>query len=135
MYVVVGKERRVAVAVVFALPFILVRLVYSACAVFLHSHHFNIVTGNIVVLAIMAIAQEFIVVAIYVLLGFVVDKMDGENQGPIAGRAWKRKSNNKLSRRVERRFASNEVEAQRSAADANQEGVSNFPAQYHTARH
>ncbi|KAF2032367.1 hypothetical protein EK21DRAFT_110042 [Setomelanomma holmii] len=86
LHVVIGKERRVAVAIVLAMPFILVRLVYSACAVFLHNHLFNMVTGSVVVLVVMDVAMEFIVVAIYILLGFAVDKVGRDNAGPIAGR-------------------------------------------------
>ncbi|KAH7074522.1 hypothetical protein BKA63DRAFT_603434 [Paraphoma chrysanthemicola] len=115
-YVVTGKERRVAVAIVLALPFILVRLIYSACAVFLHDHLFNIVTGNVAVLFVMAVAMEFIVVAIYILLGFVVDKVDSADQGPIAGRAWKNKKTNRKSRQSAREFADDEVEAHQQAA-------------------
>jgi hypothetical protein len=89
--VVPWKERRVPVAILFAAPLILTRLIYSACSVFLHSKNFNIITGNIVVLVAMAIAEEFLVVAIYVVLGFLVDKLDASSQGPIAGRQWKMK--------------------------------------------
>jgi hypothetical protein len=85
------KERRVPYAIIVALPFILVRLLYSACAVFLHNHLFNLVTGSVVVLALMAVIEEFIVVAIYVALGFLVDKLDENEQGAIAGRPRKAK--------------------------------------------
>jgi hypothetical protein len=89
--VVPPKERRVPVAILFALTPILVRLIYSACSVFLQSHEFNIVTGDIVVLVTMAVIAECIVVAIYIVLGFLVDKLDANPQGPIAGREWKMK--------------------------------------------
>ncbi|ORY19753.1 hypothetical protein BCR34DRAFT_471557 [Clohesyomyces aquaticus] len=80
-------ERRVPLAVIAALPFILVRLVYSALSVFIHNHLFNIVNGSVVVLIIMAVAEEFIVVAIYLLLGFCVDSLT--QYGPVASRPWK----------------------------------------------
>jgi hypothetical protein len=100
-YCVPKKERRVPFAIIAALPFVLVRLVYSACTVFLHSHLFNIVTGSVVVLAFMAVIEEFIVVVIYVALGFMVDKLDANERGEIAGREWKAKKN-KLGRRERR---------------------------------
>ncbi|KAF2006386.1 hypothetical protein P154DRAFT_603964 [Amniculicola lignicola CBS 123094] len=87
------KERRVPVAVLFALPLICVRLIYSACSVFIHDHLFNIINGSVVVLFVMAVLEEFIVVLIYLALGFAVDKLDPAEQGPIAGRAWKNKKN------------------------------------------
>ncbi|KAF1937187.1 hypothetical protein EJ02DRAFT_458942 [Clathrospora elynae] len=89
--VIPDQERRVPVAIIFALPFVLVRLIYSACSVFLHSHLFNIVTGNVAVRVAMAVIEEFIVVAIYIALGFLVTKLDANAQGPIAGREWKNK--------------------------------------------
>lgn len=90
--VVPNQERRVPVAIIFALPFVVVRLIYSACSVFLHSHLFNIVTGSVAVRVAMAVIEEFIVVAIYIWLGFLVTKIDANAQGPIAGREWKRKA-------------------------------------------
>lgn len=90
-----SKERYVLVAVIFAMPFILARLAYSTLSVFLHSHLFNIITGSVVVLVVMAVVEEFIVVAIYLLLGFKVDKLDASQQGPIASRPWKNKKNSR----------------------------------------
>ncbi|KAF2737381.1 hypothetical protein EJ04DRAFT_488009 [Polyplosphaeria fusca] len=87
------KERRVPVAVFFALPFLLVRLVYAACAVFLHNHIFNIVTGSVPVWVVMSVIEEFIVVVTYVTLGFLVDKLDKADIGAIQGRKNKRQLN------------------------------------------
>ncbi len=89
--VVPDQERRVPVAIIFALPFVLSRLIYSACSVFMHSHFFNIVTGSVAVRVATAIIEEFIVVAIYIALGFLVVKLGANAQGPIAGREWKMK--------------------------------------------
>lgn len=71
-----SKERRVPVAITLALPLILVRLVYSLCSVFLHSHFFSLASGNAWVFGFMAVAEEFLVVLIYVLLGFFLDKRE-----------------------------------------------------------
>jgi hypothetical protein len=89
--IVPNQERRVSVAIIFALPFVLVRLIYSACSVFLHSHLFNIVNGNLALRVAMAVIEEFIVVAIYIVLGFMVTKLDAYAQGSIAAREWKQK--------------------------------------------
>jgi hypothetical protein len=91
--IVPNQERRVPVAIIFALPFILVRLIYSACSVFLHSHLFNVVTGNVALRVVMAVIEEFMVVAIYIVLGFMITKLDAHAQGSIAGREWKQKGN------------------------------------------
>lgn len=90
-YTVPAKERRVPLAILIALPFILVRLVYSACCVFLHSHLFNIFNGSVAVYVFMGVIEEFVVVAVYVCLGFFVEKLAPDSQGPIAGREWKSK--------------------------------------------
>lgn len=90
--VVPSAERRVAFAVLMALPFILVRLVYSACVVFLHSHLFNLVNGSVVVNAVMAVVMEFVVVGIYLILGFFISTLSPSDAGPIATRQWKAKN-------------------------------------------
>jgi hypothetical protein len=90
--VVPSAERRVAFAVLMAFPFILVRLVYSGCVVFLHSHYFNLVNGSVAVNAVMAVAMEFIVVFIYLALGFFVSTLAPGDAGPIANRPWKAKN-------------------------------------------
>jgi hypothetical protein len=95
--VVPSKERRVPVAILFALPLVLVRLIYSACSVFLHSKNFNIVTGSIPVL-VATVVEEFLVVTIYIVLGFLVDKLGANSQGPIAGRQWKMKKGRHATR-------------------------------------
>lgn len=81
-----SKERRVAGAIIIAMPFILVRLAYSACVVFVNNHTFNSVTGNIGVHVAMAVVEEFVVVALYILLGFFIDTLDKSNQDLMAAR-------------------------------------------------
>lgn len=83
------KERRVGGAVLLALPFILVRLVYSALSVFVHDHYFNAVDGSVPIWVVMAVLMEFIVVFLFILLGFNLDKLEGGQAGPIANRPWK----------------------------------------------
>jgi hypothetical protein len=68
--IVPEHENRVPVLITFALPLILVRIVYSACGVFLHSHLFSVLNGSVAVRVAMAVVEEFVVVAIYLALGF-----------------------------------------------------------------
>lgn len=86
-----GKERRVPLAIALALPFILVRLLYSVLSVFLHNHLFSMATGSSPVRFGMAVIEELIVVAVYAILGLFVDKLDASTKGPIASRPWSAK--------------------------------------------
>jgi hypothetical protein len=86
-------ERRVAAAVAVALPFIGVRLAYSALAVFLNNDTFALGDGSVVLYVVMAVVEEYIVVAIYLLVGFRVDKLDIAAQGELLSRPWKRNKN------------------------------------------
>jgi hypothetical protein len=82
-------ERRIAIGVIVALPFILVRLTYSALVVFVHNHLFNIINGSVAVFVAMRVVEEFIVVFIYILLGFTLERLQPDQQGEIASRPWK----------------------------------------------
>jgi hypothetical protein len=84
-----GREKKVSIFVLIALPFILVRLTYSALAVFVHDHTFNIIDGSVAVHAFMAVIEEFIVVGLYLILGWMLRGLDPAEQGPIASRPWK----------------------------------------------
>jgi hypothetical protein len=90
-------EKRLAFVVILALPFILVRLAYSALAVFLHNHDFNIVNGSVVFLVCMAVIEEVIVVIIYLISGFTMEKLSPDRQGPLASRAWKQRGNPRMA--------------------------------------
>ncbi|KAH7129092.1 hypothetical protein EDB81DRAFT_661947 [Dactylonectria macrodidyma] len=83
------QERRVPVIVAIAWPFILARLVYSAICVFLPSHTFSIIDGSVPVFVCMAVLEEFVVVALYLLLGFNLKKLEPSEQGALASRPWK----------------------------------------------
>jgi len=76
------KERRVPLAVVIALPLLAARLLYTTLAVFVHSDMFNMFSGNIAVHVAMSVVEEFVVVAIYLLLGFAVDRLSSQEQVP-----------------------------------------------------
>jgi hypothetical protein len=80
-------EKALIMAVGAALPFLLVRLLYSIIAVFAsNAHSFNLVTGSVAVNLVMAVLEEIIVVAIYTIVGIkqkVVPK-EQQQQGPAA---------------------------------------------------
>ena len=82
-------EKRLDFAVILALPFILVRLAYSALAVFSHHHEFKLVGGSVAIMAVMSVLMEFIVVFIYLLVGAKTEASPVARQGPISSRPWK----------------------------------------------
>ena len=82
-------EKRLDFAVVLALPFILVRLAYSGLAIFSHHHEFKLIGGSIAIQAIMAVLMEFIVVFIYLLVGWKTEASPVARQGPLSTRPWK----------------------------------------------
>jgi hypothetical protein len=82
-------EKRLVFAVILALPLILVRLIYSALVVFVHNHDFNILHGSVVLLVVMAVVEEFIVVGIYLVCGFTMEKQSPNVVGPLVSRPWK----------------------------------------------
>lgn len=88
-------EGRVALGVLCAAPFLLVRLAYSVLAIFLHDHDFNLIDGSVVILVCMRVLEEFIVVFIYIFLGFFLESLSPEEQGPISTRVWKERKGNK----------------------------------------
>jgi hypothetical protein len=82
-------EKRIAFGVLLALPLIAIRLLYSALVVFHHNHTFSIIDGSVPVHVGMAVVEEFAVVFIYLALGFVLQNIQPEQQGPISTRPWK----------------------------------------------
>ena len=82
-------ERIIVLAVALALPFIAVRILYSVLLVFVHSGVFVRIGGPIAVRVCMATVEEFIVVAIYLFLGFRLAQLDSSEQGEILTRPWK----------------------------------------------
>ncbi|EHK22139.1 uncharacterized protein TRIVIDRAFT_221423 [Trichoderma virens Gv29-8] len=93
------QERHSLVAVGIAWPLILVRLAYSALAIFVHNHTFSVVGGSVAVHAGMAVVEEFLVVLDYLILGFMLHKLEPEEQGELANRAWKNKKRTGNDRR------------------------------------
>lgn len=62
-------EKRLVLAVAFSLPFLGVRLIYSALASFVHNSHFNIISGSVTILLVMAILEEFVIVITFLATG------------------------------------------------------------------
>lgn len=98
------QERHSPIAVAIAWPFILVRLIYSALAVFVNNDTFSVVGGKVSVRAAMAVIEEFLVVFDYLILGLMLHKLQPEEQGELANRAWKdrrgkRRGNSRENRR------------------------------------
>ncbi|TQS32694.1 hypothetical protein Golomagni_06983 [Golovinomyces magnicellulatus] len=82
-------ERKTLFGVSAAWPLIAVRLVYSLAGTFTNIHAFSVYGGSVIVRAVMCLLEEFIVVAIYLGLGFVLRKMDVGEHGDLQGREWK----------------------------------------------
>ncbi|KAI9825306.1 MAG: hypothetical protein M1819_000552 [Sarea resinae] len=66
-------ERRIIYAVCISLPFLAVRLAFSLAGAFdTKSLTFNVLDGNVWAFAFMALFEEFIVVGLYLALGFLL---------------------------------------------------------------
>ena len=121
-------ERRVAFGVLCAAPFLLVRLAYTVLAVFLHDYDFNIIDGSVTIYVVMRVLEEFIVVFIYIFLGYHLDTLTAEQSGPIATRAWKDRG-----RRGGRRGQA--ATSYAPAPQSNQQELRGYPPQTHQQRH
>ena len=107
--VVPDRERRIPIAIILALPFLLARLLYSVLSVFIHDHLFSVATGSAAVRIGMSVIEEFVVVVVYAILGLLVDKLDAASKGPIASRPWSGKKGRKIH---QTRYTSVDTEAQ-----------------------
>ena len=82
-------EKRLAIAVIIALPFIAVRISYSLLAVFHHNHDFNLINGSVTIQVVMAVLEEFLVVIIYLIVGWKAEALPADKRGPLTSRQWK----------------------------------------------
>lgn len=83
------KERRIVVVVGMLFPLVIVRLVYSACSVFLDAAGramFSIFSGSVVLWASMAVWEEMVICLALLYLGLSLDKLRPEQKGAIQGR-------------------------------------------------
>ena len=69
-------ERRILLAVAASLPLLLVRLIFSALAVFANNGHFSLLYGSVTVLLFMALLEEAVVVIIYEGVGLTLRKQE-----------------------------------------------------------
>jgi len=69
-------ERQAAYVVAFVLPLLAVRIIYAALAVFVHDETFRMLGGSVSAYAGMALAEEFLSVLLYIVLGFRLGKLD-----------------------------------------------------------
>lgn len=61
------------------MPFLFIRLLYSVISAFDNtSSVFNPITGSVIVLAVMAVIEEFIVVLLYLGAGFLISDIQHE---------------------------------------------------------
>lgn len=63
------QERLLLKAIGFALPFILIHIIYSLCATFSHDAKFNVVTGSPTIYLCMSVLEEMAITCIYVYAG------------------------------------------------------------------
>jgi hypothetical protein len=82
-------DKRLVWTVVIALPFILIRIIYSLISVFSHIHSFNRFTGSVAILVVMGVLEEMAVVSLYLIIGWKLEATTPTDQGGIAGRPWK----------------------------------------------
>lgn len=81
------NEKRLVLAVAVSLPWICVRLVYSALTAFANNPRFNVATGSASVFLIMAVLEEFCVVVAYLSTGINLKICTTDTEGEIvAGR-------------------------------------------------
>jgi hypothetical protein len=132
--VVPGTEKRIPIGVIIAMPFILVRLIYSVLTVFVHNHTFNVLDGSVVVHVVMAVLEEFIVVGIYLVLGFMLNPLSQTERGPIATRAWKQKNDPQRSSSRQRRSREGRSSQRHHHHSSNDRPVVQYPPQGHHAQ-
>lgn len=72
-------------AVACSLPFILVRILYATISAFDHDSSFNFVTGSVTIMLVMAVLEEFVVVAIYTITGLKLETIQRADQSTKPG--------------------------------------------------
>ncbi|KAI4178181.1 MAG: hypothetical protein L6R41_008513 [Letrouitia leprolyta] len=71
-------------AVAISIPFILIRLIYSALVYFdTHSKTFNLTGGSIWARAFMSVLEEWVTMILYIYAGIVAPKLDRSQEGTI----------------------------------------------------
>jgi hypothetical protein len=65
-------ECRLVLAVAISVPFILVRLIYSAILSFAHNPRFNLISGSVTINLVMAVLEEFVVIIVCLGIGLTL---------------------------------------------------------------
>ena len=74
-------EKRILIAVLAALPFLAVRLLYSLLTEFEDNSTFNILDGNVTVQLCMAVIEEFIVTIFFLVAGLAAPSLKNMQVG------------------------------------------------------
>ena len=99
-------ERRILLAVLLSLPFLLVRCVYSALAIFSNEKKFDLMDGDVTVVLCMALLQEAVVVVLYEGAGLMLKKgteakeQSAGEKGSMAGNGKEEQKKGWLSRLI-----------------------------------
>ena len=75
-------EKRLVLAVIFSLPFLLVRLIYSSLATFAHKPPFNIMTGSVTIFLVMAVLEELVVILTFLTTGISLEVIPKDERPP-----------------------------------------------------
>jgi hypothetical protein len=67
-------EKRIYLAVVVALPILLIRIIYSALSTFSKNNQYNVLTGSTTLFLCVCLLEEFIIVVIYEATGLTLVK-------------------------------------------------------------
>jgi K+-sensing histidine kinase KdpD len=84
-------EKRIYLAVLSALPFLAVRLLYSILAAFTSNEDFSIFNGKPLVKLFMAIVEEFIVVCFYTIVGLTANEVQVRHEGQVRSGGHRRR--------------------------------------------
>ncbi|KAF3003265.1 hypothetical protein E8E14_003351 [Neopestalotiopsis sp. 37M] len=99
-------EKRLALAVGLSLPFVLIRLAYSAATVYSDNPKFNQLTGDISIQIGMAVVMEMIAIAILEGFGLTLNKIekvaDTQSRGKLFGSRNRGSNSYEMSERMER---------------------------------
>lgn len=71
-------EKRIYLAVVVALPILLIRIIYSALGTFSTDRKYNVLTGSTTLFLCVCLLEEFIIVVIYEVTGLTLVKLEKE---------------------------------------------------------
>jgi hypothetical protein len=77
-------EKRLLLAVVLALPFLLVRIVYTGLSTFSYNPKFNILDGDVTIFLCVALTMEFIIVIIFEATGLTLPRQVNEQPVEVA---------------------------------------------------